>query len=211
MENSLEIQKKIEAFGFVEIDGVESIRAAEQLTSHLGPVRPLNGKKIQTISPSSKEMARSASFSRKFGYGRFPLHTDTSFWREPARYVVTYMLEPSGTDTVVLPSALTREIILRYKYLNPIFVRNTVSGINYSPPWFGQESEFIVFDPCYMKPANESAEKFCETLDEYFKYSKQIAWNGSKTLVVDNWKTVHGRQPASHNNRFLRRFYRSSK
>ena len=190
---------------------MESIQVAEQLTSHLGPIRPLNGNKIQTLTPRSQEVARSPSFSRKFGYGKFPLHTDTSFWREPARYVVTYMSEPSSSDTVVLPLALTREIILRYKYLNPVFVRHTVFGTNYSSPWFGPESEFIVFDPCYMKPVNKPAEKFCETFEDYFKKSTKIAWNGSKILIIDNWRTVHGRQPVSHENRFLCRFYRSGK
>lgn len=208
METSLLIQKRLEAFGFVEIDGVQSIEHALKLTSGLGSVRPLNGNYFQTLKPTNQQSATSPSFSRTHGYGRFPLHTDTSFWRVPARYVASYMTEASSTATVVLPSLPTRELMLRHMRLNPIFVRRTTSGASYSSPWFGADSEFIVFDTCYMKPANSAAADFRDAVEACFEHSISITWPGLKMLIVDNWRAFHGRKRADDGNRTLHRFYR---
>lgn len=201
-------QSTMETFGFVEIDAIQSVQATKQLTSHLGRIRLLNGQNIQALTPRARGLAQSPSFSQNFGYGRFPLHTDTAFWEVPARYVVLYMPEASNVDTVVLPSSAIRELLLRYKRLNPIFVRKTVSGHRYSTPWFGPDSNFIVFDPCYMRPANKAALHFCETVEEYFDHSKKVTWTGSKMIVLDNWRTLHGRMSAQSDDRVLFRFYR---
>lgn len=208
MEFSPVALEKLEAFGFVEIDGVQSIQSALDLTSQLGPVRSLNGSIIQTLKPMSQNRATSPSFSRAYGHGRFPLHTDTSFWKVPARYMVSYMREASSTATVVLPSFLTRELLVRYKRLNPIFSRSTTAGVSYSPPWFGSDSEFIVFDTCYMKPANRAAVEFHEAIEARFEDSIDTLWKGSKMLIVDNWRAAHGRQKAGDEDRILHRFYR---
>lgn len=208
MEVPQVIRKALEAFGFFEMDGVQSIQTAIELTSQLGPVRPLKGNYIQTLKPTNREMATSPSFSRNFGHGIFPLHTDTSFWKVPARYVVSYMTEASSTATVILPSLSTRELLLRYRRLNPIFVRTTTTGMNYSPPWFGPDSEFIVFDSCYMKPVNKAAVQFCEAFDKCFDHSINTIWHGSKMLIIDNWRAAHGRQKADDSSRILHRFYR---
>ena len=87
------LKDSISSSGFLIIDNVNSIDDVLDITQSLGEIRTLNKKDIQIIQPSTKEKSKSKSFSYFYGFEDFPLHSDTVFWEQPARYIIFYMQE----------------------------------------------------------------------------------------------------------------------
>lgn len=71
--------------GFEQLDSIEELIA---LTNDLGDMIPCEGKKFYNLRPSEEKGTSSRSFSYHYGLNEFPLHTDTSYWRVPARYII---------------------------------------------------------------------------------------------------------------------------
>jgi len=68
----------------------------------------------------------------------------------------------------------------------------------------------IKYDPNCMLPFN----KFAKCFDQIFKEvisgiePKRIKWTNGKTVIIDNWKTLHGRKSAERDiTRLLKRIY----
>ncbi len=207
-ETSVYIKEKLDALGYCEVEGVLDTDMATSITADLGPLRSLNGKMVQTIHPRESSQATSKSFSHHFGHEAFPLHTDTAFWPQPARYIIFQMSRASPTCSVVLPAHQTMRLFKSFQARNPVFTRKTTSGACYSLPWHGDNLNCVLFDPCLMRPVNNAAAQLAKALEDAFDQAIPIEWTGSKALIVDNWRSLHGRGPAHGSDRTLTRFYR---
>lgn len=199
--------------GFSEICEIGSLEELMHATAHLGEILPLNNQEIQTITPTKKGASASRSFSYHYGLEAFPLHTDTSFWEKPARYAIFYLQEPSPTQTLILPKQETSRIFHAFHKINPIFSSKTINGHIYTLPWFGANHSHIRFDPCFMSPANKTAEILINEISNVSPHEiKEITWSGKKALIIDNWLTLHGRGPiVTQEKRNLIRIYRGIK
>jgi hypothetical protein len=204
----VDLKKKLDEFGYVEIEGSQDAETALSITTHLGNLRPLNGEVLQIVEAKAASEATTNSFSHRVGYGAFPLHTDTAFWPKPARYIIFQMSQPSATPSVVLPANLTQQLFSSFRASNPVFTRETTSGVSYSVPWLGTNLDCVFFDPCIMRPVNKAAVQLVRAIDAEFDQSIPIEWSGDKVLVVDNWRALHGRGAAMASKRKLTRFYR---
>lgn len=68
----------------------------------------------------------------------------------------------------------------------------------------------IRYDPTCMIPANNSAKEIEKKLQEVFEMAKPdyVKWTGENVLIIDNWKTLHGRTNVNQEpNRVLKRIY----
>ena len=204
----MDIKERLDELGYCEVEGVQDADMAKSLTAHLGPLRSLNGEVVQLIRPKDSSEATSKSFSHHFGHGAFPLHTDTAFWLKPVRYVIFQMSQVSATRSVVLPADKTIRLFRSFKASNPVFSRKTTSGSCYSLPWRGADMDFVFFDPCLMRPVNDAAVQLSKELKGAFDQAIPIEWTGNKALIVDNWRSLHGRVAADASGRTLTRFYR---
>lgn len=204
----MDIASTLLAYGYAELFNVKSPEEALEATSMLGDVIPLNGQTLQRLIPRVREAANSPSFSKKYGRTAFPLHTDTAFWVEPARFAVFFMADASQTATQVLSSQDTQDLINLARRSNPIFLRQTVRGSIYSRPWKEENGVCALYDPCYMRPANRAAKDFEVVLARMSTRAHRISWPGRKALIVDNWRALHGREECSTEMRVLFRFYR---
>jgi alpha-ketoglutarate-dependent taurine dioxygenase len=196
--------------GYAELPGVQGPEQALRATEMLGPIIPLNGQAIQELIPKDKDIAISNSFSKQHGRSFFPLHTDTAFWVEPARFIVLFSKNQSQTATRVLPLHRTQELLAVARRNNPIFLRQTVNGPIYSHPWIEDSGCRILYDPCYMQPVNRAAEEFKAASLEIATDIQRIVWTGTNALVIDNWRVLHGRDDCSDNDRVLYKFYRGA-
>lgn len=196
--------------GYVQLHGVQSIEHVLSVTECLGPLLPLNGEGVQRLIPKDKEAAQTNSFSRRHGRSAFPLHTDTVFWSEPARFVVLFSSVISHSATRVLPALDTDDLIASARRRNPIFLRKTIKGVVYSHPWGNTTECNALYDPCYMSPANRAAHAFQAATFRLAERSHVLRWNGATALVIDNWRVMHGRESCNDDNRVLYRFYRGT-
>jgi len=204
----MNILSSLTTLGYAELVDVQGIERALPATEMLGRLMPLNGSPIQELVPKDKSESVSNSFSKHHGRSYFPLHTDTAFWPEPARYMILFAKTSSQTSTRILPLQHTKELMDFARRKNPIFLRQTINGPIYSHPWIDNHGCRTLYDPCYMKPANRAAEEFEATALEWGARATRIAWTGAKALVIDNWQVLHGRDDCSDNDRVLYRFYR---
>jgi hypothetical protein len=208
---AMEMLSSLSKHGYAELHNLCSLDEALSVTSTLGDVTPLNGEVTQKLIPLDRGAVSSRSFTSRFGRELFPLHTDTAFWIRPARFVVFFMENASCTATNVL-SVQDSECLVEFcRKTNPVFTRQTTRGIIYSRPWTENDGGRLVYDPCYMRPENQSARDFEGALNDLLVSAKRICWPGRKALVIDNWRVLHGRERCSDMTRVLFRFYRGGK
>jgi len=206
----------IEEQGWVEFEGVSSTDDLVSIANQIGNVKPHpNGEVVFSLVPSNGERCNKGTFSNIYGYSEFPLHTDTAFWSTPARYLVLGMIDKSSCNTHIISFsdvlAEMEEQILKCAK-NSIYIINTFEGKKFTSAYFknGSQAGFR-FDPNCMTPVNRYAKLFhVEFLACLKKINpKPIAWTGNKAVVLDNWRTLHGRESVSHldRNRKLMRVY----
>jgi alpha-ketoglutarate-dependent taurine dioxygenase len=200
MEYILNINKLFD-HGWVEVDGIRSTEALLALAESIGKIIPHpDGNSLNLVKPKSYEKAIKGSFSNRYGYGDFPLHTDTAFWLQPARYIIMASLFESNVDTVVISlfqllNMLSKNIKSLAK--SAIFIVKTTETSYYTHINLGDElSDGIRFDPCCMFPANENARLLKEKIIEVSKNIEtvKIRWSGNNAVIIDNWKALHGRE-----------------
>jgi len=202
--------------GWFEIEDVTSKEYILEIATSLGSIRPHpNGEKLSILSPSHGEHSIKGTFSHRYGFSLFPLHTDTAFWSQPSRYIVIGMFMKSDSNTHLIQ---TSEVFskLSTKSLNyaksATYIIDTIEGKKYTSLLFSEFGENgFRFDPSCMKPINKAANyfhnEFCYLL-ENIKVN-EIHWTGNKAVVIDNWKCLHGRGCVAEDehNRELMRVY----
>lgn len=204
----MDILSALSTQGYAELENVQETEQILHATEMLGHVIPLNGKAIQELAVKDKDAATSNSFSKRHGRSFFPLHTDTTFWTKPARFVILFAKTKFQTATRILPLQHTRELMRQARRSNPIFLRQTVDGPIYSQPWIDNSGCCTLYDPCYMQPANRAAEQFEAAALECTTLATRFVWNETRALVIDNWHVLHGRDDCCEADRVLYRFYR---
>lgn len=164
------------------------------------PSRP-NVPLISRLAPTASKAARPGTMSSIFGLGEFPLHTDTAHWPTPARYVV---LRSAGMRHD-RPTLLASSESLRKSQKHGLLVRRSVwtakgpIGLFYCSMIFSAVGESGVrLDLCCMRPYNHSARIVLDSMAELLPVKERIevGWRPNLTLVVDNWRMLHGRGSA---------------
>lgn len=90
-----------------------------------------------------------------------------------------------------------------------IFKVHTIHNQFYTSLLFREENVLgIKYDSTCMKPVNNSAKKFVQIMNEIAIDTFKVDWNGTTTVIIDNWKMLHGRGNANANeSRELKRIY----
>lgn len=205
----------IDKKGWVEIADIHSDYQLMEIANKLGEIitHP-NGEMISNISPKAKDTSMKGTFSNRFGFEEFPLHTDTAFWSTPVRFVLLSSENVSQTKTFILHKNQIWERLNESEKLTAkqaIYIVKTIHGQHYASLVFNDSGNSgLRYDPCTMIPVNKAAKeihrKLNETLKDLSPY--EIDWSGNKAIIFDNWSTLHGRSNAnSKENRILKRIY----
>lgn len=211
----LNIRNIISENGWTEVENILSENDLLDLAEKLGTViKHPNGEKISYLTPKEKTRSVKGSLSNKFGFASFPLHTDTAFWSVPARYMILNSVETSSSNTQIVHfDEVWNQLSDKDKShaRKAVYIIKTIHGQHYASFIFRDKGiEGFRFDPCTMIPFNESAKALHNNLEGIINNVtvKEVQWTGNKALVLDNWKTLHGRSFINDvEQRIIRRIY----
>jgi len=196
------LRQEIEASGFAFLrehrTGVESMRVARDLGSvvHLPGVA-----EIQHLSPKHESSSAPNTYSGNYGTREFPLHTDLAHWHLPPRYfilrcivgtadVLTRLLNCDEVMRIVGRKSLRRALVQPRRPVG--FVRPLLRLLEEAPggaPCFR-------WDRLFLEPATPASRAICEdvqmALFRVKPYDLTLDRPGD-TLLVDNWRVLHGR------------------
>ncbi|KAF6661474.1 hypothetical protein HFD91_08865 [Enterobacteriaceae bacterium EKM102V] len=187
------------------VENCTSIESFIKLAKSLGEIisHP-NGEIYDVVIANDGTNAKTGTFSHKFGFNEFPLHTDTAFWAIPARLLIMWSPVASTTSTTILP---WRDILDSFsksdkKIINEaIFLVRTFESTSYRSVKFTSYGETgYRYDPNIMIPANEQGKKFAELFNKAIQKISlnNFNWSGSNALIINNWKMLHGRNQVNN-------------
>lgn len=196
------LRKEIEASGFAFLrehrTGVETIRVAKDLGSvvHLPGV-----SEIQHLSPKHESSSAPNTYSGNYGTREFPLHTDLAHWHLPPRYFILRCIV--GTADVLTQLLSCDEIVrtvgskpLRRALVQPRrpigFVRPLLRLLEDAP----DSPHCFRWDRLFLEPATPASRAICDDVQKALlrmkPYDLALERPGD-TLLVDNWRVLHGR------------------
>jgi hypothetical protein len=203
--------------GWTMVPNVRAQSTLLEVAYSLGrPVLSPTGELIKNLSPRNTEASSSRrTLSAIYGMGKFPLHTDTAFWPVPCRYLVFRATGDIRRSTTILTLAsLVSRLGPEFQNLaeRSVWISRTPQASFYCSMIFAAGGERCLrFDRNCMHPANNSALRVNEILERSPLDDMEccVNWAEDTALVVDNWKTLHGRGPMPLNEqlRVLERIY----
>lgn len=170
---------------------------------------------VQRLRPKERSSSQQTMYSGTYGLGAFPLHTDLAYWYLPPRYFVLRCVhgDPSVATVLVDGDDLLRRMgqgLFRRALFQSRRRKEKRAPLLAACERL-QGGELVRWDPLFLKCANKVAVELCEQmrlvqLDAYT--SKIVLGDPADTLIVDNWRILHGRTEVSTNStRLLERAY----
>lgn len=186
--------------GWVELR-TESSEQLMDLAASFGdpvPVRPRDAV-LTRLVPMHHEEARARSLSKRHGFAHFPLHTDCAHHRQPPRWVFFRMASQASSCATIL--ADSREVLLGTSLRRDLQYAQWIidpGRRRFLSPVVSIDSDRSCFryDPGCMRPALPQHESIAKCLEKALSGAQvlRIAWSEHKTLIVDNWRMLHGRE-----------------
>ncbi len=201
--------------GFTVVPRLSAHATALEIAASLGdPVKLGDLQMVQRLVPQTASTPN--TYSGNFGVGRFPIHTDLAQWRLPPRYLMLRCVKGhADVPTLVLDgdkivTALGAET-MRRALVRP---RRPQGGAVRLLRLLDakQGAEILRWDGLYLKPASRIGELVYAAMHECIDAMKpetiSLVDEGD-TLIIDNWRMLHGRSAVSedHRDRCLERVY----
>ncbi len=186
------LSQTIEKDGWVVIDEYsgELLNLMENICSKLK--LDISFHNYKKIIPKDKNEVEHFSLSSAYGLKEFPLHTDGAEYKTPPRFLVLRALANSPTGTCIADAS---SIFDNINVCNSKWSVKTKDGIVKTKLYEQHPKyniEFIRFNRLSMK-CDEG-----EKLDVYKAIDNltisSIIWTENKTIIIDNWRVLHGRQ-----------------
>ena len=196
--------------GFSLLRGLETSTASIEVANQLGFVDEVEGlKSVQTLIPRLVDDSSPNTYSGNFGYAEFPLHTDLAHWARPPRYLLLRCIRGSARVTTRI---LDGQTLIDYFGSDALCctlvqprrpMRNGKQLIRLLG-WSGKTLCDLRWDSIYLQPASRmSARVFTDILD-FLHDARSLDVNlvePGDTLLIDNWRCLHGRSTAGENDR----------
>lgn len=156
---------------------------------------------VREVSPSTEAGARPNTLSSRYGFGAFPFHTDTAYWRAPASILLLYCVAPgegarrtlvsdvrswglSAKEEATLRRAVWRVDRKREAFLTRLAVR-TQAGLA------------LRYDVHCMKPIGSGTAAAALIEERAPAHAVAIEWAAGDLLVIDNRRALHARTVAT--------------
>jgi L-asparagine oxygenase len=193
--------------------GVSTIQVARELGETL---QLSNIPIVQQIVPKKQEESTDSLYSGNFGLKEFPFHTDLAHWYIPPRYLMLRCVTPSACAFTAIEEIATvlagvpRSIIYRALFLP----RKKLGGKKHLLRLAQDvgDNQLFRWDSIFIVPANCEAQEISGhlmSLDVKAARRKVALTYPGDTLVIDNWRMLHGRSAiySSDMTRTLERVY----
>ncbi|WP_366520829.1 TauD/TfdA family dioxygenase [Acidocella sp.] len=177
--------------------------AVASLAEELGEIVPGRGRRrVEQIVPQETQAAYAGSLSEQVGFAPMPLHTDTAHWTVPCRYMVMACAEPGPkpTPTMLLDSkTVALDARQSAACSTAVFlVRNGRQSFYGSIT--ARDRPFIRFDLGCMEPLSAEGAEVADAISyqQNAEKARRHNWQRGDVLVIDNWRTLHGRGVDDH-------------
>ena len=172
----------------------------------LGEIAPIPGlRDVQVLEPRTMFDATPNTYSGIFGVQDFPLHTDLAHWFVPPRYFALRCV--IGARRVFTRLVDSKELI-------PIPGRHNLSRALVRPrrplkenrpllrllSWAKNGEALFRWDSLFVVPATPESQAICTEFSHVLNSARTLdvlLENPGDTLILDNWRIVHGRSPVS--------------
>ena len=207
---------QLDCVGYLPVSGIRDTHDLLGLANSLGRLIPgPSGQLVKRLSIVPKDKGPLGTFSREFGRGSFPLHTDTAFWPRPACYLVMRASGDIRRTTTVLSFARLIQYAgadIQEKIHRSAWVLSVPHKKQYCSMKISTNPETgYRYDPNCMLPANTEAVEIRNWLlcEDVQSLSVPHNWASDVALIISNWTALHGRgaNPPNEQERILERIY----
>lgn len=211
-------KRELEARGYVLIKELWVDRETVDAISLLGSIMRLPGtNEKQVLKPLRCEESTPNTYSGNYGRNEFPLHTDLAHWSIPPRFFALRCI--TGSPTVATKLLDSQQLFAKFgrEKFRTILVqpRKVVAGRRPLLRLFDIVEggrELFRWDPLFNLPATKVSGfrifEIAEYMTEMTASNIFLSCPGD-TLVIDNWRMLHGRSSIdkNSNNRKIERVY----
>lgn len=204
---STSLAQEVATNGYALIPRHRPDLATVEAVSLLGTPVALTGfSTVQELRPHETSDAAPNTYSGNFGIGEFPMHTDLAHWAVPPRYLVLRCIQgASQVSTRVLDGNILIEhfgcTLLRRTLVQP---RRPLSNgkqlLRLMDRFADCDAPVLRWDSIYLRPATAESETAFLLVSEYIASMTRnnvVLLASGDTLVVDNWRIIHGRSPVA--------------
>lgn len=147
---------------------------------------------ITELTPSEGENAKPRSLSAVYGLGQLPLHTDGAHLERPPDFVVLISEAPSTTATRLWVADTTSPTFPVDDAQHGVFLVDSGREKFYSTALSADHN--IRYDPGCMQACDPRAIRAAGYFASQETTAKRVEWTGAGVLVIDNRRTLHGRE-----------------
>jgi L-asparagine oxygenase len=155
---------------------------------------------VQSLRPRNTSEVGRSQYSGHYGLCAFPLHTDLAHWALPPHYFLLRCVAGSNdVFTLVLDWAPIVEMLGAAALRKAVFAARK-RRIGYSGlvrAMSDHEGTVVLrWDPIFLKPLNQLAHVLANAMRDSAwneKAVKILLTEPGDTLIVDNWRVLHGR------------------
>jgi alpha-ketoglutarate-dependent taurine dioxygenase len=194
------LQAAVDRFGWAvtEVDTTANLVVLAESFGEITPSR-VGAPSVDELRPKPSSDASHRSLSGAHGLGAFPYHTDAAHHTLPPRFVFLRLAShtPTLRRTLVAPMPRRlrksdREILEHDVWLvdggRGRFLTSILGSVD------GAETPLVRFDEGCMRPADPTFGAGRETIHRLTSFYEQaIDWVPGRTVVLDNWRTLHAR------------------
>lgn len=165
----------------------------------------------EILKPKKSSDTTHFSLSSEYGLDNFPLHTDGAQYSIPPRYIILRAKMDSETGTTIANSQLLKKLNLWEIIENTTWIVKADFGNIYTSLFdrhIVEGFEVLRYNKQIMRCLNNKRKS--EQVEDAIQNLpiETINWEKNTTLVIDNWKLLHGRERVkdpNYQNRILER------
>lgn len=208
MISLMKLKEQLDRVGYIFLSEWATNLSSLELASQIGEVMTFNNVRgyqnistVQLLKPQKKSEKNLNHYSGVFGFEEFPLHTDLAHWNLPPKYLMLRCLKGvESVDTTLLKVEKILPMLLNLSAHKAIFATRSSELINGCVlPMIDMQNnrvKLLRWDSIFLIPFNHTAKyikDYMEDMDyDSLKENFNLKEHGD-TLIIDNWKVLHGR------------------
>ena len=218
MQATEKITNHLGSQGFAWLPNYHSALSLAQVAKTIGKLSAVSGLgRPHEIKPTREADSSPNFYSGNFGLDEFPMHTDMAHWATPPRFMILRCIQ--GDDSVstrVVSISKALEGIRQSTIMRATFKpRKRKKGrLTLLPFCCERDGTWLYrWDQVFIKPTNQSADEVADQLSNVGSEAQSFSLSSAgDTLVIDNWRTLHGRSPVPNSalDRVIERVYLDS-
>jgi L-asparagine oxygenase len=214
----MSIRDEVSRNGYVFLPAFARDHSGQEAAALLGaPVTFQTGLVVHRLVPTVQEHSTPNTYSGIYGHGQFPLHTDRANWQHPTRYfmlrcivgfetVPTFLVDGKDIAEEVGANILTRALVQSRRPM-----AGSLPLMRLFTPQEGEHG-MLRWDDLFIRAASNAGSLGMNMFRECIasvEPKKITLAHPADTLIVDNWRMLHGRSTVSANSqgRIIERAY----